>query len=253
MMHFHKIFFYFCFFFSFCYVVKGNPQELLLKAEKLYNEKKYEEALKIYEQIEKDGWQSADFYYNMGNIYYRLNKLGYAIWKYEKALKLQPGSSNISHNLELCYSKTIDKLEVNENFFIRSIKEGFIFRFNERTWGILSIVFSFVSVLLILVSVLLLTSLRPLFVPFAILFLIFSITSGIFGKMVYKETHRSSFAVVLDKEVPVCAEPLEKSFVKFRLHEGAKIRVEEIQSDYTLIKLSNGNEGWIKNSSLGFI
>jgi uncharacterized protein YgiM (DUF1202 family) len=73
------------------------------------------------------------------------------------------------------------------------------------------------------------------------------------GRMIINENNKQAFAVVLVKETSVRSEPLEKSFVKFRLHEGSKIRVLEVDNEFALIKLSNGNEGWIKTKDLGFI
>ncbi|MCX8081212.1 MAG: tetratricopeptide repeat protein [Bacteroidia bacterium] len=229
------------------------PIEDLKKAEKLYNEKKFSDALKIYEDLEKEGYRSGPFYYNLGNIHYRLGHIGKAILYYEKAKKMMPNDENIQHNLSVCYTKTIDKVEVNENFFIQSFKQGMIYRFSEKNWGILSVLMSFISAVLLAISLHLSVRWRSILMPAGLLILIVSFLFFVFGKILVNESNKKSFAIVLAKEIKVKSEPLEHSFVKFKLHEGSKVRIQEMDSEYSLIRLPNGSEGWVRNSELGFI
>ena len=48
-------------------------------------------------------------------------------------------------------------------------------------------------------------------------------------------------------------EPTSTASSKFNLHEGTKIRVVENNGDWVLIKLDNGNEGWVKLPDVGII
>lgn len=48
-------------------------------------------------------------------------------------------------------------------------------------------------------------------------------------------------------------EPTVSGTSRFNLHEGTKIRVVESNGDWVLIKLDNGNEGWLKQTELGII
>lgn len=227
--------------------------EELKKAEDFYNNKKFDEALKIYSMIESDGYASSEFYFNFGNIHYRSGNLGKAILYYEKAHKLNPNDANVKHNLNLCYSKTVDKIDFNENFFIQTFKQGMVYRLSEKHWGWISIFFSFSAAVFLGVSILIQSRFRPVLIPLGVLLLIFSIVFYGLGRMINRENNKHAFAVVLAKETSVRSEPLEKSFVKFRLHEGSKIRIVESDDEFTLIKLSNGNEGWVKTKDLGFI
>lgn len=230
-----------------------NIGDELKKAEEYYNSKKFDEALKIYLKLESEGYNSSEFYYNLGNIHYRSGNLGKAILYYEKAQKLNPQDDNIKHNLSICYSKTLDKIEYNENFFIQTFKQGIVYRFSEKYWGWISIFSSILAAILFAFSILVQVRLRPVLIPLGIIFFSLSFIFYGMGKLIIKENNKHTFAIVLVKEAQVRSEPLEKSFVKFRLHEGSKIRVEETDSEYTLIKLMNGNEGWVKTADLGFI
>ena len=48
-------------------------------------------------------------------------------------------------------------------------------------------------------------------------------------------------------------EPTPTAKSKFSLHEGTKIRVVENNGTWLLIKLDNGNEGWLKVGDVGII
>ncbi|MBL7918635.1 MAG: SH3 domain-containing protein, partial [Bacteroidia bacterium] len=63
----------------------------------------------------------------------------------------------------------------------------------------------------------------------------------------------NKFAIILNKEVKITNEPNSSAVLKFALHEGTKVRIVEANGDWVLIKLENGNEGWIKQSEIGII
>ena len=57
--------------------------------------------------------------YNLGNCYYKTDRLALAILNYERAALLDPGNSDVRFNLELARSKTIDKITPeSEMFFV---------------------------------------------------------------------------------------------------------------------------------------
>ncbi|MCC7050690.1 MAG: hypothetical protein IT239_02785, partial [Bacteroidia bacterium] len=47
--------------------------------------------------------------------------------------------------------------------------------------------------------------------------------------------------------------PSEQGTNLFVLHEGTKVSIEQNDGDWTEIKISNGNRGWIKKAELGVI
>ena len=62
-----------------------------VEANEYYSMEEYSEAIKVYEEILKNG-EHANVYYNLGNSYFRVGDIGNSIWAYEKALKLKPGN-----------------------------------------------------------------------------------------------------------------------------------------------------------------
>lgn len=62
----------------------NNATEQFEKANILYRQKKYDDAIKLYEQIPQ---KSAYVNYNLGNCSYKLNKYGYALLYWRRAEK----------------------------------------------------------------------------------------------------------------------------------------------------------------------
>src|SRR6476620_8550682 len=109
--------------------------DLLQKAEKAYDSKKYREAIASYEELLNDGYRSYQLYYNLGNSYYRNNELGKAIYYYELARKLEPDDEDVRINLAIAAGKTIDKIDSKENFFVSAVKSNVLLSLSTRVWA----------------------------------------------------------------------------------------------------------------------
>ena len=230
----------------------GNP--LIEKAEKAYDSKKYKEAIMSYEKLIKDGFTSYQLYFNLGNSYYRNNELGKAIYYYELARKIEPNDEDVRLNLGIASGKTIDKIDAKENFFISAVKTNVLSSFSTTTWAWLNISALFVACVLFfffVVSTQLLVKRVSLLVS-SVLFIAFTVTYFL-GYSAVKAKYENKFAVILEKEIKIMNEPTAMAKVKFTLHEGTKIRVVENNGNWLLIKLDNGNEGWVKIDDVGII
>ncbi len=87
-----------------------NPDSNLLKnntALTLYNLKKYEKALNEFSKVDpkKLGMKSSDFYYNLGDSYFRLKKFKKALDSFKKSLLLNPTDINAKKNFEITLKK----------------------------------------------------------------------------------------------------------------------------------------------------
>lgn len=234
--------------------VKSYSNELLLKAEKAYDSKKYKEAVSDYEQLIKDGYTSYQLYFNLGNSYYRNNELGKAIYYYELARKAEPNDEDVRINLGIAASKTIDKIDSKENFFISAVKTNVLSSFTTTTWAWFSIISLAVAAILFFIFINSNTVLikRISFLVSCVLVICFCFTYFL-GYSALKSKVENKFAIIVAKEVKIMNEPTQSASSKFSLHEGTKIRVVENNGDWVLIKLDNGNEGWVKLSEVGII
>ena len=94
-------------------------QEATIKeAEVAYTKEDYGKAIELYEGLLKTHGESAEIYYNLGNAYYKENKIAPAILNYERALLLDPGDGDIRFNLQLARQKSVDKIEPVGDFFL---------------------------------------------------------------------------------------------------------------------------------------
>lgn len=72
----------------------------------------YKKAAMRYERLIKDGGiENGKIYYNLGNIYFRMNDIGRAILNYRKAQQYMPDDSNLKQNLAYARAKRIDRIE----------------------------------------------------------------------------------------------------------------------------------------------
>jgi len=238
----------------FCCVLSVRGNDNLLQAEKAYDSKKYKEAISNYEQLIKDGYTSYQLYYNLGNACYRNNEIGKAIYYYELARKIEPNDEDIRINLGIASAKTMDKIDSKENFFISAVKTNILSSFTTDAWAWLSIISLFLAALLffIFVNSTMLLVKRISFL-FSCVLLIGFIATYFLGYSALKAKVENKFAIILSREIKIMNEPTQSATSKFSLHEGTKIRVVENNGDWLLIKLDNGNEGWVKASDVGII
>ena len=84
-----KIFFFLCLLSSTIFVAQTSARKLFENANLLYKEGKFEEAIKLYKQIEAKDSVSSTLYYNLGNSYYKLNNVANTIYNYETTIIIQ--------------------------------------------------------------------------------------------------------------------------------------------------------------------
>lgn len=107
-----------------------HAQENLAKAEQLYRQGRYAEALSIYEKDLKDYPKDPFLYYNIGNCYFKMGSNGLAAANYYRAYKIAPREADIRHNLELALKASGERLNntdvplvVHRAFFYLSYPE----------------------------------------------------------------------------------------------------------------------------------
>ena len=83
-----------------------------------FQNKNYEAAIQQYETILKNGLVSKEVYFNLGNCFYKKNKIGRAILNYERALLLKPNDKEVLHNLDIAKEQRVDEIEALPDFFL---------------------------------------------------------------------------------------------------------------------------------------
>lgn len=89
------------------------------KANQYYQHQKYDSAIVLYQQMIEDGYCDPYLYYNAGNTYYRMNKIGMSIWCFKKALLISP-NKEFQDNYDLAQKKISNNIKpIEDIFFIR--------------------------------------------------------------------------------------------------------------------------------------
>jgi len=121
------------------YANNNENTESLQKANQLYSEKSYEQAIIIYSKILESDYESAALYYNLANSYYRLNELSQSIYYYEKAKMLAPDDEDIKYNSKIAELMVYNKPTPIPQIGIVKFYDNFINSQNINTWSWLSL------------------------------------------------------------------------------------------------------------------
>jgi len=234
--------------------IKAQQQQLLDSAAQYYADRKYEKAIEAYQKILDDGYESAELYYNLGNAYYKSNKIPYAILNYERAKKLNPKDEDINFNLKLANTHVVDKIDVIPEFFLTSWWGDLINTMSSNKWAIISMaafVIALTGLLIFFLSKVVL--LRQIGFWGGILLLVVAAFTFNFSRKQYIKTQSTPQAIIVTPSVVVKSSPSDGGTELFLIHEGLKVTVTDKLGSWREIKLSDGNEGWIKESDLEVI
>ncbi len=235
-------------------IKSANLDSLFINGNRAYQDKEYEKAALLYNQIYETGKSSAILCYNLGNCYFKLSDYAKAILWYERAKKISPNDDDIKFNLQIAQLKIIDKIEVIPELFFISWWKNFSKLFSYNQWAVISII-TFAIFLTILALFLITKSLiirkTTFWISFACLIL-FAITT-LFAVQQYNEIFFNKEAIVIDATVNAKSSPDENSKTIFVIHYGLKVNVNDNIDKWTEIRLPNGTKGWIRDEQIEII
>jgi len=216
-----------------------------------YTQENYEDAIRVWEWILNQGYESPELYYNLGNAYFKSHQITYAILNYERAKLLDPGNEDIDYNLELAQSFVVDKIEQVPGLFISEWHKGLVNLFSSNIWATIGLI-SFLFMLIFLSFFLYTQSygIKKLSFWLLVLWLYVSISANFFAYHHHKQVVKPGTALVLSPSVTVESSPDESGTDLFLIHEGTKVKIKEYLGKWTRVKLSDGKEGWVQTSQL---
>ena len=223
-----------------------DEQKIFESANEMYKQQNYEKAIEYYKTLEKYNLISSELFYNLGNSYYKLNKVGPSIYYYEKALKLNPLNKDVQNNLVFARRLALDNIEELPKTVFQKLNSRYLQKLSYNQWAIVSIVFCALGSLLFLLFYFSNQprSKRTFFVTSLIsfLFLIISLTIT-YNQFSYFKNNK--VAIVFAEETEVRNAPSLNSEEVFTLHEGTKVIVLDTIDDWKKIKIADGKIGWI--------
>jgi len=211
----------------------------------------YKEALQIWTDIYNTGYRSANLDYNIGNAYFKLNNIPSAILFYERAYLLKPADENINYNLQIARTLIVDRFqEIPELFFIKWYNFVSLF-LSTNSWAKISIT-SFILFLLLLSLYIYSSRYRHKLIGFwlGVFFIVLSLISLAFTIRNKSLVYDSRKAIISSPMVNGKSSPDKSGNDIFVLHEGTKVTVEDEVGEWSEIRLSDGNKGWVPLNSI---
>ncbi len=228
-----------------------TPKEIFSKGNELYKNGDYLKAIDSYKSIEDEGLQSDVLYFNLGNCYYKLNKVAPAIYYYEKALKLNPKNVKAATNLSFAKRMTIDVIDTLPKTFFQKLSNTVIQKFSFDTWAIIAVIASFLVAIFFLLYYFSFSSTKKLmYFNTSIISLVVLIITLFFAIENYSLEQKNRTAIIFATKVEVKDAPSTNSDEVFELHEGTKVMVLDELDNWKQIKLSDGKTGWISADDL---
>jgi tetratricopeptide (TPR) repeat protein len=227
-------------------ITAQNVDTLFVSANKLYRNGAFKEAIKKYKKIESQDSVSSELYLNLGNAYYKLNKVGPTIFYYEKALKLDPLNVNVKNNLVFAKRLALDNIEEVPKTVFQRFNKNYLQKLSYNEWAVIVVVFSFSSCIFFLLFYFGYSSTRKriYFTTSGISFILLIFCIFITYNQ-YNQTKKNKEAIVFVEKTVVRNAPTFNSEEVFILHEGTKVMVLDAVDNWKKIKLVDGKQGWM--------
>ncbi len=234
-------------------VIYSQADDIFGRANEAYRKKAYDEAILGYEELLAAGYEDAKVHYNLGNAYYRQNKLGPAILHYEKADLMAPGDEDIAHNLKLAREKLPDKLETLPEFFLTRWWRNLAVSLGTTTWSVLALLTLWAGIAGFIIWLLARQRrFKKLGFLLGIVLILFSILPFSLAASRAALDRDSGYAIILAPETNLVSGP-ESTNTVLTVHEGLKVKILDTISDWKKVSLRNGEEGWLPTEVLGEI
>ncbi len=228
-----------------------KPEELLTRANYLYNESAYDSALTLYKDIIDQGYSSATLYYNLGNTYYKLRNYPLAIYYYEKSLKLEPNNTDTKHNIEIAQLFLTDKIEAVPELFIKTWWKNLSNTFTINIWAAITLILLGISLICIFFYITAKTRMlkKSMFLFGITVVIITAISFSITAKK-YNYIRTNNEGIIIMPTITIKSSPSQSSVDLFVLHEGAKVKILDNTDNWEKIKIANGSIGWLPSSAV---
>lgn len=233
----------------------ASQQASFEEGNRRYQDEDYAGAVRAYEQILEEGYESGTLYYNLGNAYFKLGELGLAILNYERARRLMPRNGDVRANLELARSLTTDDITRRPPFFPFAVMRWLV-DLLPRSALVGTVTFGY----LVAITALILIVLRP-GTPVARWAAYAALGGGavtiVLGiNLAVRElgVAQSRGAIVLAESAPVQSAPsADPDLQLFTLHEGTKVALEQESAEWVEVVLEDGRVGWVRAEVLEVI
>ncbi|MCB9350571.1 MAG: tetratricopeptide repeat protein [Lewinellaceae bacterium] len=229
----------------------AQPAQSLKAANQAYQEKEYEQAIQLYEEILQEGYHSEAVYYNLGNAYYRKEAFARAILNYQRALKLDPKDKNTLHNLGLAQARLPGQVGKIQQSGVVQAWLSVQNTFSTRLWSILGLAMLWLGGASLAISVLSGIRRRKIrTLAGGVLLLVLSLLPFLLAYGRYQQEFSTTKAVVMVEETQLRAAPEEDSKALQKLYEGVSVEILDAIGAWNKVRLEDTSEGWLPGDVL---
>ncbi len=227
-----------------------SVDQIMKQGNSEYQNNQFEKAIDSYNKILHKDYESAALYYNLGNAYFRLHKLGMAILNYEKGLRLSPNDEDLQYNLRIANARTVDKIQELPKLFFVQWWDGIITSLSVTSLSLL-LILVYIAFLVAIAVYLLSKNFkfqRLSFFGGSTLLAVLVIVVIIFVARVNRESS-SNYAILVEPSITAKIAPDSKSSDVFLIHEGIKFQLVDQVNNWSKIQLADGKIGWLPDNS----
>ena len=232
------------------FVLSLETTGLFNEANEYYSKKDYEKSAKIYEKLIENEYVNSQIFYNIGNSYYRLKKIGQAVWAYRNSIRFSATDNDIAHKLIIAEARRIDRI-VSPPLFIfhdlyRKVKSSFTIFELSLLGGILFFILSLIWIvkrLFYLKS----KALKNIFQ----FFLVITVSIHILILDTISDRKKNESEAVIIEKVDAMSSPSNgDNKILFYINEGAVVEVLDVKNQWMEIILIDGKRGWVSSNAL---
>ena len=216
--------------------------ELFVRANQAYRQNAYPTAAAGYRAVLAQLPDSGPLWFNLGNCFFKMERIGKALACYRTALRYTPRDEDLRANIASARQQQRDVLECpGAGAYLREVCFWYD-ALSERELAVVAIGLSLLAAGAFLLGIVLR---RPQACVWAwALLLCMLLTGASWGVKHYVRLCRPGGVVVVD-ELAVRSAPGLRTTVPFRMHAGADVTRLEQDGDWIEIGLCDGKRGWV--------
>ncbi len=210
-----------------------------------YAEGDYEKAAALYEELLASGLSSGPLYYNLGNTYFKLNRIGKSILNYERARHLLPQDEDLLANLSFVKTFVEQEQPKEERRWYEWLWVSIRDYLSAEGWVLFLLLtyhLFFGSLFLALFA----ERLRRGFLSFGWFLLVLTGAAVMFGSAKITLTAKTSEAVVVSRVADVRYSPMPEGIVAFQLREGIQTEILRRDGEWCYLRLTRDKSGWVR-------
>ena len=218
------------------------------KANQFFQQKQYDSAILYYESLVDRNISNPELYYNLGNAYYKANKIGPAVLNYERALQINPDYTEARDNLTLTQSRIANRIQEPQDIFFVAWWKSMTKQSLAGSWSIISLALFLLTLLIVVLRKWYHAPawLQPQIVVLCVVLFFVSLFLAYISA---QRQVRHDEAVVMAADTPFHQDG-KTSQPQSLVPEGTVVELETEGADKAKVKLPDGRSGYIQREAL---